>query len=108
MKVVVLAGGTSSERDVSLSTGTMIYRALKSKGHQAVLLDVYLGYEGDITNIFDKDTDWTSGIGSVGEDHPDINQIKSLRISVSNLTLYFLPSMVRTVRTERFRLPLIC
>lgn len=79
MKVVVLAGGTSSERDVSLSTGTMIYRALKSKGHQAVLLDVYLGYEGDTTNIFDKDTDWTSGIGSVGEDHPDINQIKSLR-----------------------------
>ena len=33
MKVVVLAGGTSTERDVSLSSGTMIYRALKEKGH---------------------------------------------------------------------------
>jgi len=46
MKIVVLAGGISTERDVSLSSGTMIYRALKERGHQAVLLDVYLGYEG--------------------------------------------------------------
>ena len=45
MKIVVLAGGISAERDVSLSTGGMIYRALKSKGHQAVLLDVYLRSE---------------------------------------------------------------
>ena len=45
MKVVVLAGGISTERDVSLSSGRMIYQALKEKGHQAILLDVYLGYE---------------------------------------------------------------
>ena len=45
MKIVVLAGGISTERDVSLSSGTMIYRALKERGHKAVLLDVYLGYE---------------------------------------------------------------
>lgn len=43
MKVVVLAGGISTERDVSLSSGKMIYKALKENGHQAVLLDVYLG-----------------------------------------------------------------
>ncbi len=48
MKIVVLAGGTSTERDVSLSSGGMIYRALKKKGHKAILLDVYLGYEGEI------------------------------------------------------------
>ena len=52
MKVVVLAGGTSTERDVSLITGAMIYKALKNNNHQAILLDVYLGYEG---NIYDKD-----------------------------------------------------
>ena len=46
MKVVVLAGGISTERDVSLSSGMMIYHALKESGHQVVLLDVYLGYEG--------------------------------------------------------------
>ena len=47
MKIVVLAGGISSERDVSLSSGSLIYKALRSRGHQAVLLDVFLGYEGD-------------------------------------------------------------
>ena len=43
MKVVVLAGGISTERDVSLISGKMIYQAMKRLGHQAVLLDVFLG-----------------------------------------------------------------
>ena len=47
MKIVVLAGGISSERDVSLSSGGMIYQALRKKGHAAILLDVYLGLPGD-------------------------------------------------------------
>ena len=42
MKIVVLAGGTSTERDVSLVTGKKVYQALKNKGHQVMLLDVYL------------------------------------------------------------------
>lgn len=54
MKVVVLAGGISTERDVSLSSGMMIYHALKESGHQVVLLDVYLGYEGDQKEILDR------------------------------------------------------
>ena len=61
MKIVVLAGGTSPERDVSLSTGKMIYKALKNKGHQTILLDVYLGYEGDTSNLFDIEKDWAEG-----------------------------------------------
>ncbi|HHV13525.1 MAG TPA: D-alanine--D-alanine ligase [Clostridiales bacterium] len=79
MKVVVLAGGTSTERDVSLSTGTMIYKALKNRGHQVVLLDAYLGYEGDTTNVFDIEKDWAANIGSVTENNPDLDQIKALR-----------------------------
>lgn len=79
MKVVVLAGGTSTERDVSLSTGKMIYKALKSNGHKAILLDVYLGYEGDTENLFDIEKDWAEGIGGIGADNPDINQIRALR-----------------------------
>ena len=31
MKIVVLAGGTSTERDVSLISGSNIYRALKKQ-----------------------------------------------------------------------------
>lgn len=43
MNIVVLAGGLSHERDVSLSSGAEIVEALESKGHQALLLDIYLG-----------------------------------------------------------------
>jgi D-alanine-D-alanine ligase-like ATP-grasp enzyme len=31
LKIVVLAGGTSTERDVSLSSGNGVYNALKEK-----------------------------------------------------------------------------
>lgn len=79
MKVVVLAGGTSTERDVSLSTGRMIYKALKNRGHQAILLDVYLGYEEEIEDIFTIDKDWSANISSIKESNPDISQIKALR-----------------------------
>lgn len=43
MKIVVLAGGTSSERDVSYSSGKKIYYALKKRGHKVILIDIYLG-----------------------------------------------------------------
>ncbi len=79
MKITVLAGGTSTERDVSLSTGSMIYKALKGKGHQVVLLDVYLGYEGEIAGIFDIEKDFASNFGAIKESNPDISQIKALR-----------------------------
>ncbi len=80
MKVVVLTGGISTERDVSLSSGKMIYEAVKRNGHQAVLLDVYLGYIGeDVGGIFEKEEDWTKEIGAIGLSNPDIQAIKALR-----------------------------
>lgn len=79
MKIVVLAGGTSTERDVSLITGTMIYKALKSNGHQVVLLDVYLGYEGNTDHIFEMNKDWAANISAIKENNPDLDQIKALR-----------------------------
>lgn len=43
MKIIVLAGGTSTEREVSIVTGDMVCQALRQKGHDAALLDVYFG-----------------------------------------------------------------
>ena len=43
MKIVVLAGGYSPERDVSLTSGSLIANALMEKGHRVLLLDVYEG-----------------------------------------------------------------
>lgn len=82
MKIVVLAGGTSTERDVSLSSGSQIYHALKRKGLHAILLDVYLGYgePGDcLDGLFEADIDWARDIQGVSESHPDLSQIKALR-----------------------------
>ncbi len=79
MKVVVLAGGTSTERDVSLSSGSMIYKALKKNGHRAMMLDVYLGYEGDVSDIFEKDIDWAAQVGAVSEKAPDLESVKAMR-----------------------------
>ena len=39
MKIAVLCGGRSSERDVSLSTGIQVARALRETGHDVVLVD---------------------------------------------------------------------
>ncbi len=80
MNVVVLAGGISTERDVSLVSGKMIYTALKKNGHNAILLDVYLGTnEKDIENIFTLDKDWVKEINPVKDANPDIEKIKALR-----------------------------
>jgi D-alanine-D-alanine ligase len=57
MKIVVLAGGLSSERNISLASGTKVCGALRSRGHRAVLLDLYLGTEtlgGDPSQVFDQ------------------------------------------------------
>ena len=43
MKIVVLAGGLSPERNVSLSSGTKICQTLRELGHRAALVDMYLG-----------------------------------------------------------------
>ena len=56
MNIVVLAGGLSTERDVSFKSGDMVCKALRSLGHRVLLLDVFLGYhdtEEDISDIFE-------------------------------------------------------
>ena len=45
MKIVVLAGGLSPERNVSLSSGVMVAEALRSRGHRVALVDLYFGLE---------------------------------------------------------------
>ena len=56
LDIIVLAGGLSPERQVSLVSGQGICRALRSLGHRAVLVDMFLGlesWEGAWKDIFD-------------------------------------------------------
>lgn len=52
MKVVVLAGGLSPERDVSLSSGSLIANALIENGHKVFLLDLYKGIDEISEDLF--------------------------------------------------------
>ena len=79
MNIVVLAGGISTERDVSLISGSNIYRAGKKNGHKAILLDVFLGYNGSVDGIFDRDEDWEAQVKGISETNPDIEAVKALR-----------------------------
>lgn len=51
MKIVVLAGGVSPERAVSLVTGAGVCRALRENGHQAIFVDLFLGLETAPTSL---------------------------------------------------------
>lgn len=82
MKIAVLAGGTSTERDVSLVSGTGVYKALKKKGHETVLLDVYLGIElseEEKIHIFSDKRDFSEGIRPIAEINPDVREIVAKR-----------------------------
>ena len=86
MRIVVLAGGTSTERDVSISSGAMVYSALKEKGHQVVLLDIFTGYEKDIFDVdalFKNCYSFTEGI-KLGETIADIDEVREARRDKSN------------------------
>lgn len=81
MKIVVLAGGLSPEREVSLATGVAACRALRQKGHRAVLVDMFLGlegYEGPLTALFDQ-ADGRCGESDIGTAAPDLEAVRRRR-----------------------------
>src|ERR1700738_2700245 len=43
MKVAVLFGGNSSERDVSIASGAQVTKALREAGHQVIAVDTFRG-----------------------------------------------------------------
>lgn len=85
MRIVVLAGGLSPERDVSISSGSLVANALRSKGHEVVLLDVFTGYEENICDIdalFKQNYSFTQNRG-IGETIADISEVKENRLDKS-------------------------
>ena len=81
MKIVVLAGGLSTERQVALTSGTGVCRALREKGHQAILVDMFLGlesYEGRLEDIFDA-PDGLCPDNHVESVEPDLEAVRRSR-----------------------------
>ena len=80
MNIIVLYGGLSPERDVSRSSGTMAYNALKRLGHNAVMMDLFFGY----THPYEKPEDVFSqnaqeAAAAIGESAPDLKALIASR-----------------------------
>lgn len=85
MDIIVLCGGLSTERDVSLKSGAMIAKALRENGHRAVLVDSFFGYTGAYTDpkeIFERPVADT--LADIAADVPDLEAVKAMRRQANN------------------------
>ena len=80
MKIVVLAGGLSPERNVSLSSGAMVTEALRGLGHRAAMVDLFFGledYQGEISDYFDAPI--SAEFKKISSAAPDLDQVRASR-----------------------------
>ena len=90
MRIIVLAGGLSTERDVSLASAAGICRTLLERGHDAFLLDVFLGLEDAPENLEDVFTMPGHGLEiarNISEEEPDLEAVKASRPDQSDCFL---------------------
>ena len=81
MKIVVLGGGISTERHVALVSATSVCKALRSLGHQAVFVDLFLGledFDGPLETAFDA-PDGLCGNVAIEHSAPDIPAVIASR-----------------------------
>lgn len=78
MKIVVLAGGLSPERDVSFSSGALISNALMEKGHDVMLVDLFLGTRHPgLRPIYRNQRDHTPYAHTVPPQEPDLAALRA-------------------------------
>ena len=82
MKIAVLAGGTSTEREISIVSGSKVCEALRKKGHQAILIDVFCGKEdADVDTIFTDPFDLEKEVAYMSSFNSQIVKIQKERKS---------------------------
>ena len=82
MKIIVLAGGLSPERDVSLLSGAGICKTLREMGHQAFLLDVFFGLPCDsdkLEEVFDRPDGGLEISKGISTSVPDLDALRKSR-----------------------------
>ena len=88
MNIVVLAGGLSAERDVSICTGEMVCNALRKQGHSAVLVDLFFGYTGPektFGEAFKNSGNAENKVDKVKKTAPDLSKLKALKNDASKI-----------------------
>lgn len=80
MNIVVLCGGISNEREISLLSGKNVCEGLRKKGHKAILVDVYLGRNDlDIGNPFESMKDIEYEMAIIDENAKNIQILRKER-----------------------------
>ncbi len=74
MKIVVLAGGLSLERHVSLTSGAMVTRALRKCGHEVALVDLYFGTSENFQTLSQKEV--PAELFTVNTDMPNLEELQ--------------------------------
>jgi len=84
MRITVLTGGTSSERDVAIATAVQVVSALRSRGHKVAVVDTARGYipEADEGRVLSA---------NVGKAPPAIEELVALERGVLLSGLASLP-----------------
>ena len=77
LNIVVLAGGYSPEREVSLTSGTLIANALIEKGHRVLLLDVYVGLSTIPKSLETLFVTTPYPLHTISEEVPDLAALKA-------------------------------
>ncbi len=83
MNIIVLAGGISTEREVSINTGYMVCKALRDKGHNAVIIDVCFGTKKKKQEIFKNNFDLEIEIEQIKSFSKDVEEF------IKNYDSYF-------------------
>lgn len=98
MNIVVLGGGISPERDVSLCSACKISNALRNKGHKTVVVDLFFGIEGniDINNIFKGKESGVQDIYNILDNPPSLKEVKEMRKDKSDVV--FGPNVLEICR----------
>ncbi len=76
MNILVLSGGYSPERDVSLTSGSLIANALKREGEMVCLADVYLGIDENELECEDLFNSCEGEVYRVEKSVPDLAALK--------------------------------
>ena len=80
MNIIVLCGGLSKERDVSITSGKSVAEALRRCGHKAVLVDLFFGYTMPYEKPADVfDAPYFDDLGGIETEVPDLDSLVSQR-----------------------------
>ncbi len=99
MDIVVLAGGLSTERDVSFGTGNMVSKALRKNGHRVILLDPFMGYSDKpekLDGIFERSEEVSVVVSGIPSTAPDLVAVKKSRKDQSDS--FFGPNVIELCR----------